>query len=130
MDDSIDDLLMRRWRLFSSEVETLMRSTPHFLGEADPPEERGVYMFFDENATISYVGIAANLRDRLHKHVSGDESHAVQRAYKDRFPDRTLRRKFIEDKVRARWLSVSDPEKSADLERLIIWLFQPPWNQR
>ena len=128
MDDSINDLLMQRWRQFSSEVELLMRCAPLTLGNAHPPEERGVYVFYDENETISYVGIAANLHDRFHKHVSGDESHAIQRAYKDRFPDRTLRRRFIKDNVRAKWLILNTPYMCADLERLIIWLLQCPWN--
>ena len=130
MHDSLDDLLLRRWQQFSIEVKSLMQGSSDTLGEATPPEESGVYVLFDEYTTISYVGVAVNLRDRLHKHISGDESHAIQRAYEDRFPDRTERRDFIKCNVRAKWLLVRDRHKAADFERLLIWLFQPLWNRQ
>jgi hypothetical protein len=87
MDDS-DDLgqkLLQRWRQFSSDVEALMRSPPDPLAEANLPEEPGVYIIIDERMEACYVGTATrSLRDRvLSKHVSGDESHAIQRAYQD-----------------------------------------------
>jgi hypothetical protein len=79
---------------------------------------------------MTYVGIAANLCDRFRKHVSGDESHAIQRALAERFVDRTARRSFIKENVRAKWIVQKDPARLADLERLLIWLYQPTWNRR
>ena len=131
MHDSLDDILIRRWDQFSLDVKSLMRSDSRALGEADPPEEPGAYILLDEYMTIVYVGIAGNLRDRLvSKHVSGDESHALQRAYADRFQDRSQRREFIKQNVWTKWLPVTDPVRLADLERLLIWLLQPPLNRR
>ncbi len=130
MQDSLDNTLMRRWEQFSSDVKSLMRGNARALGAADTPEVPGAYVLFDEYMTILYVGIAGNLRDRLlSKHVSGDESHALQRAYANRFRDRAERRQFIRQNVRAKWLVVRDPARLADLERLLIWLLQPALNR-
>jgi excinuclease UvrABC nuclease subunit len=125
MNDSIESLLQRRWKQFAVDVRALLGSSTYNLGNACPPEESGIYVLFDEYTTLTYAGSAANLCDRFHKHVSGDESHAVQRALADRFPDRSERRTFIKENVQAKWLVISDPIKIADLERLLIWLYQP-----
>jgi excinuclease UvrABC nuclease subunit len=131
MESSNDALAMQRWKEFSTEVESLLQSPSQVLGEANPPNTSGVYVLYDENMTLSYVGIATDLRNRLlNKHLSGDESHAIQRAYKLEYPDRAARREFIKHNVRAKWMQVDDPARAADLERLLIWLFQPPWNLR
>lgn len=131
MKNSYDDLAMQRWTEFSIEVESLLQSRPYALSEADPPNSPGVYVLYDENMTLTYAGIATDLRNRLlNKHVSGDESHAIQRAFRNRFPDRASRREFIKRNVRAKWMLVQDPARAADLERLLIWLFQPAWNLR
>jgi excinuclease UvrABC nuclease subunit len=131
--DTMDDLrekLLQRWEQFSREVMSLFRSEGYALGQANPPDEPGVYVLLDET-TVVYVGIATNLNDRLrNKHISGDESHAIQRAYADRFPDRIERRGFIKQHVRAKWLVLNDPGRAADLERLLIWLYEPSWNRR
>lgn len=129
--DDLREKLLQRWERFSLEVVSLMRSDPYTLGEADPPHEPGVYVLLDEEKSVVYVGIAANLNDRLrNKHISGDESHAIQRAFANQFPDRIERRRFIKENVRAKWLIVTDPNRAADLERLLIWLFAPTWNRR
>jgi excinuclease UvrABC nuclease subunit len=130
MTDSIDSLLTRRWDHFADDVRSLLRGDALTLGEADPPSQSGIYALLDEYMTITYVGIAVNLCDRFHKHISGDESHAIQRALTDRFPDRVERRQFIKENVRVKWLLVSESTRLADLERLLIWLYQPPWNRR
>lgn len=128
--DSVDELLTRRWTQFADEVRSLLASPATKLGEALPPMEQGVYVLFDEYGTLTYAGIATNLFDRFRKHVSGDESHAIQRALAERFPDRTERRKFMKENVSAKWQIIRDPLRLADLERLLIWLNQPIWNRR
>ncbi len=130
MNDSIDTLLQRRWEQFAGEIRSLLQTPAITLGETRPPKEAGVYILFDEYTTIAYVGIAKDLYDRFCKHISGDESHAIQRALADRLPNRLERRKFIKEHVRAKWLVHSDATRLADLERLLIWLYQPPWNKR
>jgi excinuclease UvrABC nuclease subunit len=130
MTDSIESLLQRRWDQFSGDVRLLLRSPSVAFGHESPPRASGVYVLFDEYSTIAYVGIAADLNDRFCKHVSGDESHAIQRALAQRFPDRVERRRFIKENVQAKWLVSDDLVRLADLERLLIWLYQPPWNRR
>lgn len=131
MSNAHDELAMRRWGEFSQEVDSLLERPPHTLGEANLPSSPGVYVLYDENMTLSYVGIATDLRDRLlSKHISGDESHAVQRAYRSKFPNREKRREFIKQQVQVKWTTIDEPARAADLERLLIWLFQPAWNLR
>jgi len=83
---------------------------------------------------VMYVGEAKGregLRDRLlSKHLSGDDGHAIQRAYKLDFPDRALRRAHIKETVFARWLPISDTARVSTVERLLIWLYSPPWNKK
>jgi hypothetical protein len=126
MDDSteVGPKLLQRWQQFSSDVESLLRSPSYPLAEADLPKVPGVYVIIDEQLQACYVGKATrSLRDRvLSKHVSGDESHALQHAYKDRFPNRLERRKFLRENLRVKWLRVDDLVRIADLERLLIWL--------
>lgn len=128
--ESIDDLLERRWREFADDVKRLTAGHAAPLGQANLPEQPGIYLLLDEREVIAYVGIAANLRDRLNRHVSGDESHAGQRAFQDQLPDRSRRRIYIKEHVQAKWLQVEDWQRLADLERLLIWLLQPAWNRR
>jgi hypothetical protein len=83
---------------------------------------------------VMYVGEAKGskgLRDRLlSKHISGDDNHAIQRAYKLDFPDRALRREHIKKTVFARWLPIADPARVSAVEQLPIWLYDPPWNMK
>ncbi len=130
MNDSIDSLLKRRWEQFAGNIRSLLANPTCELGKAQPPRELGVYVLFDEYTTLAYAGISANLSDRFLKHVSGDESHAIQHALSVRFPDRVERRRFIKDRVQVKWLVVHDPNKLADIERLLIWLYEPIWNRR
>ena len=117
----------------SSDVNTLLVVTPVQLGVADPPDAFGVYMFLVNNEIV-YVGEAKGsqgLRDRLlRKHISGDDNHACQRAFKEQLPDRLARREHIRTNVFARWLAISDPERVSAVERLLIWLYKPAWNRR
>jgi hypothetical protein len=81
-----------------------------------------------------YVGEAKGsqgLQDRLlRKHISGDDSHACQRAFKELIPDRSLRRAHIKSNVFVRWLAISGSERVSAVERLLIWLHKPAWNQK
>jgi excinuclease UvrABC nuclease subunit len=130
MSDSIDDLLARRWQQFSSDIRSLLVSPAREFGSAMPPRSPGVYILQDEFQTYTYVGIATDLQDRFRKHLSGDESHAIQRAYAVRFPDRSDRRDFIRANIWAKWLVIEDPIRLGDMERILIWLLQPVWNRR
>jgi excinuclease UvrABC nuclease subunit len=130
MTDSMDSLISRRWEQFGGDVRSLLSRPGCKLCEIDSPCEPGIYILFDEFSTLTYAGMAANLCDRFHKHVSGDESHAIQRALAERFPDRAERRRFIKENVQAKWLVMHNRNRLADLERLLIWLYQPIWNRR
>jgi hypothetical protein len=118
--------------LVHDDVAKLLAVSPELLGRANPPKVCGVYMLLvgDE---IMYVGKAnglKGLRDRLlSKHISGDDKHAIQRAFKADFPDRALRREHIKKTVLARWVSIADPARASTVEQLLIWLCDPPWNR-
>ena len=81
-----------------------------------------------------YVGEAKGskgLRDRLlSKHISGDDSHAIQRAFLGQFPDRTLRRDHIKRTVSARWITIDDDGRVSAVEQFLIWLHDPEWNKK
>lgn len=103
------------------------------LGKAMPPSTSGVYIF-SVGDKITYVGEAKGrkgLKDRLKsKHISGDDNHAVQRAYMLDFPDRLRRREHIKATVFARWAEIDDLERVSAVERLLIRLYRPTWNRR
>jgi excinuclease UvrABC nuclease subunit len=130
-EDEIQLRMLRRWDQFFSDVKALLQSPSHRIIEADLPSEPGVYIIVDEQLEHCYVGKATrSLQDRVViKHVSGDESHALQRAYMNRYPDRLERRKYIKENLKVKWLQISDPQRLADLERLLIWLLQPLHNR-
>ncbi len=117
----------------SSDVEALLKITPVPLGAANPPDTSGVYMFL-VGGEVVYIGEAKGsqgLRDRLlRKHISGDDSHACQRAFKEQIPDRPLRREHIKLNVFARWLAIPGSERISAVERLLIWLYKPAWNKK
>ena len=122
--------LNREFELIRGDVTALLSSPPVLLGLATPPNDRGVYVFW-KDAKIKYVGEAKGnkgLRDRVGKHISGDDSHAIQRALKDEFPDRLLRRKHMKETISVRWLAIPDDARISTVERLLIWLHAPPWN--
>lgn len=103
------------------------------LGEAAPPSTPGVYVLSD-GEKVTYIGEAKGskgLRDRLlSKHLSGDDNHAIQRAYRAEFPDRSLRREHIRANVLVRWLEITDPDRVSAVERVLICLYRPAWNKR
>ncbi|MCX8146673.1 MAG: hypothetical protein N3C59_10120 [Azovibrio sp.] len=117
---------------FSRAVEVLITAEPHFIGTANPPDTSGVYAFLIEGE-LMYVGEAkgsGGLRDRiLRKHVAGDEGHALQRHFKDRFPDRMQRREHIKRNVQVKWVVIENPEAVSVVERMVIWLLNPPLNR-
>lgn len=125
--------LQKAVAFISSDIEALLDTIPVPLGTADPPNSSGVYMFLVDDAIV-YVGEAKGsqgLRDRLlRKHISGDEKHACQRAFKEQIPDRMLRRTYIKENVFARWLPIPDSDRISAVERLLIWLYKPAWNQK
>jgi len=61
------------------------------------------------------------------KHISVDESHALQRAYEIAFPDRILRRAHVKSTVYFKWLAIDDEAPGIQtVERALIWLYNPP----
>lgn len=126
---SIDHAL----ELIGDDVAALLASSAVLLGIANPPNVSGVYMLLMDDE-VMYVGEAKGakgLRDRLlGKHISGDDTHAIQRAFKSKYPDRGLRRDHIKRTVSARWLSIADAARVSTVERFLIWLYEPPWNKK
>ena len=113
-------------------MEAFAAARDVLLGEARPPTAPGVYGFFFEG-TLRYIGEAkgrGGLADRiLRKHLSGDEGHALQRAFQVRFPDRLARRAFLKRAIRVKWLEVPLP-RTSEIERLLIDRYLPEWNRR
>lgn len=130
---------MRMWRKqldeilgrVSADVTRLVTKKEVLICDADVPPDTGVYMFLCDGE-IKYIGEAkgsGGLRDRvLSKHVSGDDSHALQRALHGRFPNRLERREHIKNKVYVKWVAIDSPSRIAVVERVAISLFCPPWN--
>lgn len=116
---------------FTTSIDSLFAAIPCYIGESNPPGDPGVYLFL-LNDHVIYVGEAkgsGGLRDRiLRKHVAGDERHALQRYFKNDFPDRAVRREHIKRNVQVKWVVVSDDFVSI-VERLAIWLLNPPLNR-
>ena len=90
-----------------SDIERLFNMEPVLFGVAQPPRKPGAYIVYDHTGALVYIGEAkgsGGLRDRLlSKHLSGDDNHALQRAYKSDFPDRLERRTYIKENVSIRW---------------------------
>ena len=115
------------------EIDRLLATESVCLGEADPPLRTGVYLLLHEGQVV-YAGEAIGskgLRDRLlSKHISGDDNHAIQRAFKPSFPNRAERREHIKRVVHAKWLVIEDKHRASAVERILIWLLGPPWNNK
>jgi hypothetical protein len=115
----------------SSDITALLSQRPVPLGNAAPPATTGVYVL-SVGTEIMYVGEAKGrkgLKDRLTaKHISGDDSHAIQRAFKIEYPDRLIRRDQIKKTVFAQWLEITPDHRVSAVERVLIWMFNPPWN--
>jgi len=128
------DEFARLFESFESYVTELLSATPVLLGEAEPPSRPGAYIIYDHNGQPSYVGEAkgsGGLQDRLlRKHLSGDDSHAIQRAYNEKFPDRATRRNYIKKNVSVCWVETADAHTAVALERILILMLKPRWNQR
>jgi len=118
---------------FSRQVERLVDAETFILGQADPPNLPGVYAFMINDKHM-YVGEAkgsGGLYDRImRKHVSGDDRHALQRYFKVDFPDRVIRRNHIMGNVQVKWVIVENLLSVAVIERLAIWLLEPPLNRK
>ncbi len=117
-----------------SYISKLMDSEKVLFREASPPKEPGTYIVYDHENNLSYIGEAkgsGGLKDRLiSKHLSGDDNHAIQRAYKWSHPDRGLRREYIKNNVSVRWVATRDANTALAVERLLILMFNPPWNRK
>ncbi|MFZ2109876.1 MAG: hypothetical protein WAV18_31640 [Roseiarcus sp.] len=117
----------------ADDVRALLKAPAVPLGKATPPSASGVYLL-SVGDDVTYVGEAKGskgLRDRLlSKHISGDDSHAIQRAYLEDFPDRLLRRDHIWENVLVRWLEIADRERVSAVERVLICLYSPKWNKK
>jgi excinuclease UvrABC nuclease subunit len=116
---------------FSREIESLVDAPSVFLRMADLPETPGVHLVLRKGEVV-YVGKAAGsagLRDRLRKHISGDKSHALQRALLAKIPDRVLRRDHIRSTFSIKWVAVEDKEHVSIIEQIAIWLYRPEFNR-
>jgi hypothetical protein len=105
--------VLKRWDNYLRDVERLVKSPACTIADVQLPDAPGVYIFIDERGRECYVGKATrSLRNRvLSKHLSGDESHALQLAYMERFPDRLERRKFFKSRLRSNgWSSTTNVE--------------------
>jgi len=115
----------------SEDIDKVLSQPSVTLGQANPPTKSGIYILSLEDK-VMYVGEAEGrkgLKDRLlSKHISGDDNHAIQRAFKEDFADRTMRREHIKKHVHAQWLEISDELRVSAVERTLIWMFNPPWN--
>lgn len=116
----------------TEDVHAVLKAPVVPLGSAMPPFTSGVYML-SVGGRVKYVGEAKGskgLRDRLlSKHLSGDDNHAIQRAYLADFPDRLLRREHIRANVYVQWLEIDDRDRVSAVERVLICLFRPVWNR-
>ena len=125
----LDDLLLA----IAEDVRSVLKTPAVALGTANPPSASGVYVL-SAGTEVKYVGEAkgrGGLRDRLlNKHLSGDDNHAIQRAYLSDFPDRSLRRVHIRTNVFARWREISDCDRVTAVERVLICLYRPAWNKK
>jgi hypothetical protein len=118
----------------AKDVQAVLSAIPVPLGEANPPTTSGVYLLSVESE-ITYIGEAkgsGGLRDRLlNKHLAGDDNHAIQRAFKADFPDRSSRREHIRKNVLAQWIEIADADRVAAVERVLICtLGRPRWNRK
>jgi hypothetical protein len=122
----LDNLLS----LIADDVRAVLEAPTVLLGLAKPPYTSGVYIL-SVGDKVTYVGEAKGskgLRDRLLSNISGDNDHAIQRAYLAEFPDRLLRRDHIKANVHARWFEIPDLDRVSAVERVLICLLQPEWN--
>jgi hypothetical protein len=113
-------------------LEILLSTPPILLGMASPPKKNGVYAF-SLDGEIIYVGEALGLkglRDRiLSKHVSGDESHAFQKALQIDFPDRGARRAHMKSTLHVQWVEIPDSLAVSTVEKLAIEVLEPRVNK-
>lgn len=111
--------------------EKLVAAPPIIVGRAMPPSTSGVYAF-SIGEEIVYVGESAGsrgLRDRIKsKHLSGDDSHALQAAFLFEFPDRKSRRAHLKEKIGVRWVEIPDSLLVSVVEKLAIFVLKPRFN--
>lgn len=120
------------YKLFTKEITALFSAREVLISDAIIPTDPGVYMFLMEKE-VMYVGEAkgsGGLRDRIvRKHLSGDDSHVLQRAYRNEYPDRETRREFLRSNIHAKWVVIHDTSRIPIVERIAIWLLKPRWNR-
>lgn len=117
--------------LIEQDIRSLASAQPVLLGDADPPPLPGVYLF-SLDGEVLYAGeakSAGGLHDRIiRKHVSGSDSHPLQRAFKNDDPDRAKRRHFLRSSVYVQWVIIEDTDRVPCVERLVIQMLKPPLN--
>ncbi|MEJ6120844.1 GIY-YIG nuclease family protein [Vibrio sp. 2-Bac 85] len=115
-------------------LESLFEMDPVLFAVAQPSKKPGTYIIYNHDGILSYIGEAkgsGGLKDRLlSKHLSGDDKHAIQRAYKSQFPDRLERRNYIKENISVRWVETKDANTASMIERILISMFNPPWNKK
>lgn len=118
--------------LIGADIKALLGAPAVLLGQAKPPDTWGVYALSISDQIV-YIGEAKGskgLRDRLlSKHISGDDNHAIQRAFLNTYPDREKRREHIKSNVSARWLVINDAGRVSAVEKALIWVLKPEWNR-
>ena len=93
-------LIKERLRDFLPEIRSVVDGERIPLGQASAANATGVYVLYDESGNVVYVGQAAGragLKDRFGKHISGDKSHAAQRALLAKIPEKPERNKYIRE---------------------------------
>lgn len=88
------DLIKERLKDFLPEVRSVFDGERVPRGRASATNVHGVYVLYDETDNVVYVGQAAGragLKDRFGKHISGDSSHAAQRALLAKIPEKPER---------------------------------------
>ena len=89
----------------------------------------GVYVIYDHRGNPKYVGSSDRVWGRLgDKHVSGDNSHAIQRAYLLAIPDKEKRVSFIQKHIKVHIVETSSLAEAVDLENRLIAKYRPSWN--
>ncbi|MBB3967198.1 hypothetical protein [Rhizobium metallidurans] len=66
----------------------------------------------------------------MRKHMSGDDKHALQRAFQERYPNRRDRRFYMSEFLKIKWVEIPDPRRVSAVESLAIMVLDPIYNRR
>lgn len=119
--------------LVEREFEALLSAPEVVWRDARPPSTSGIYAFV-EDEKIVYVGEAkgsGGLWDRImRKHMSGDDKHAMQRAFQKRYPDRRERRSYMSQFLKVKWVEIPNSRRVSAVEIVAIMVLDPLYNRR